>query len=252
LALGRDVGNVDIWVYDIRRQTMIRLTAGWDNEWPLWTPDGQDLVYTSNRAGVLNVYSTSAGGNEPAELLLDQPETPSSWSPNDNGLVLTVEQPGRGYDLAAWDPSTGELRTLLSSPFNEAGAVVSPDGRWVAYRSDDSGRDEIFVARFPSMNDRSQVSVDGATGVWPTAASWSRDGRRLYYVSGSRIMGVTMRADSTFEAGLPETIFEFPNLDNFDVSPDGKTFAVITRNATPVTHLNVVLNWLDELEEVPR
>jgi len=61
-----------------------------------------------------------------------------------------------------------------------------------------------------------------------------------------------MRADSTFEAGLPETIFEFPNLDNFDVSPDGKTFAVITRNATPVTHLNVVLNWLDELEEVPR
>ena len=64
-------------------------------------------------------------------------------------------------------------------------------------------------------------------------------------------MGVTMRADSTFEVGLPETIFEFPNLFDFDVSPDGKTFAVITHNATPVTHLNVILNWLDELEEVP-
>ena len=129
---------------------------------------------------------------------------------------------------------------------------MSPDGRWVAYRSDASGRVEIFVAPFPSMDDRVQVSVDGASGRGP-ACTWSSDSRELFYASrDGRIMRVAVHAGSTFEAGLPDTLFEIPNLRTFDASPDGKTFVVITNDATPVTHLNVVLNWLDELEGVAR
>ena len=248
LALWRDAANGDVWTYDLTRQTMTRITAGWDNEVPLWTPDGQGLVFESNRAGAPNVFTTSAAGSETAELLFDEPGFPTSWSPDGNVLVLDVM--GQGGDVAMWDRSTGEIRPLLSSPFNESRAIVSPDGRWAAYQSNASGRTEIYVTRFPSMDGRMQVSVDGASD--RRSLAWSPDGRTLYYASGPRIVGVRVRAGTTFEAGLPETLFEFPNLMSFDVGPDGDTFVIITNNATPVTHLNVVLNWLDELEEVPR
>ena len=96
------------------------------------------------------------------------------------------------------------------------------------------------------MEDRLQLSVEGATG--RSGLAWSEDGSEILYASGSRIVSVSVRAGATFEANLPETLFEFPNLFSFDVSPEGNTFVVITSNATPVTHLNVVLNWLDEID----
>jgi hypothetical protein len=95
------------------------------------------------------------------------------------------------------------------------------------------------------MEDRLQISVDGASG--RRALAWSRDGGEIFYASGTKILRVRVRAGATFEASLPETLFEFPDLLTFDVSPDGQTFVVVTSNATPISHLNVVLDWLDEL-----
>lgn len=246
VAIWRDNGNAEVWVYDVVRQTSTRLVSGWDNEAPVWTPDGQEITFQSNRRGSQGIFSVGAAGNQAPAFLIEEEGVgwPSSWSPDGETLFFTMF--GDRNDVATWSRSDGSVHRLFNNTFNARGGVVSPDGRWLAYLSDASGRQELSVAPFPGVDSQVRVSLEGARGDWK-AASWSTDGRKIYYRSGDGIKGALVTAGSTFEVGPPETLFAIPNLLDFDVSPDGETFAIITANTTPVTHLNVVLNWLDEL-----
>ncbi|MGH9388847.1 MAG: TolB family protein, partial [Vicinamibacteria bacterium] len=142
--------------------------------------------------------------------------------------------------------SDGEraLRPLLSTPSNETVARFSPDGRWIAYQSDESGRDEVYLTAYPGPGGRSQVSTNG--GIDP---AWSRDGREIFFPSGGKMMAAAVETRPKLRVGLPKPLFDLTNLDEYDVSLDGRFVFIRNRGdeAAPKS-LAVVLNWFDDLK----
>ena len=142
---------------------------------------------------------------------------------------------------------------FLGTPFNEGGARFSPDGRWLADVSDESGRPEIYVQPYPGPGGKWQVSTDGGT-----EPVWNRNGRELFYRSGNKLMAVETTTSPSFSAGKPRMLFEgqylatdYPQLGSgYDVSADGQRFLMVkeTARTSPTDQINVVLNWLDELK----
>ena len=169
-----------------------------------------------------------------------------------DGTLLYVEtHPKTGRDLWTLSPD-GKISPLRVTPFNEMDGQFSPGPvsgpRWVAYTSDESGRSEIYVQRYPGGADRIPVSTGG--GMLPT---WSRDGKELFYVTGDALVAVAIRPDGSF--GAPRRLFDRSNFlfntlfHSYDVSPDGKRFLMIQRDPGSVPRqLNVILNWSDELD----
>jgi Tol biopolymer transport system component len=199
-------------------------------------------------------------GSAPAERLTttDLMQQPRSFSPDGSLLVFQELHPETGYDIWTLPMTKGAKPSpLLRTKFNEFQPKLSPpDGRWMAYVSDESGRDELWVRAFPSMDQKTQISNDG--GGEP---AWSRDGRELFYVTtdnlaaGCRLMAVNVSATQTFRAGTPRKLFEGPYSitpvfgQSFDVSPDGKRFAMVKfEPEKPPTAIHVVLNWFEELK----
>jgi len=260
-----DVGDeqIDIWVWDLQRETMTRLTfdPGPDRE-PVWTPDGRRIAFAATRDGVGRLYWQAADGTGAAEPLTTDPvaRSPSSFSPD--GTRLLFHQPGavaRDVGMLTLD-GTRRTELLLKGAYSETNAEVSPDGRWLAYQSNESGRDEIYVRPFPNVEGgKWQVSAGGGT-----RPLWARDGRALFYfVPGRGVLQVPIQpGTTTFIAGAPQTVvsgagFETGNAGRqYDVSPDGRRFLMIKRapptgegSAAPV-QLVVVQNWLAELKRL--
>ena len=198
----------DIYVYDIERDAMTQLTFdGRANVWPLWTPDGKHIIYESGSNGIWWIRADGAG--EPQRLLEGTPLTPNSLSPDGRRLAYMSASPGNKPDI--WTlpldltdpehPKPGKPEVFLRTPAGETFSAFSPDGRWIAYSSDESGRAEVYVRPFQSSSGgKWQISTEG--GGYPF---WSRDGRELYFLSlDSHIMvaDYTAKGDS-FEAGKP-------------------------------------------------
>ncbi|MDA2912837.1 serine/threonine-protein kinase [Acidobacteriia bacterium AH_259_A11_L15] len=254
----QDGTNIDIWLFDILRGTPTRFTFDGLSYRPIWTPDGKKVVFTSQRDGVENIFWKPADGSSEAEQLTEnkEPTIPASLSPDGKVLAFTVESPETTADIflipfESENPSgaaPAKPIPFLQTPFLEIFPVFSPDGRWIAYTSDESGRWEIYVRPYPGHGGRARISTEG--GEEPI---WSRDGRKLFYRYGSRWYVVDLDLGAEFRAGTPRLLFEGPYINvfgySYDVSPDGERFLVIegAEQEKTLTELVVLTNWFDEL-----
>jgi eukaryotic-like serine/threonine-protein kinase len=250
LALALEAANDQIWVYDLDRSTLTPQTLAWTNSSPIWTPDGRRLTFTSNRGGPFNLFWQPADGSGPAEPLdvSGNWQAPYSWTPDGKTLVFQVWWPSPDIWTLTLDGDR-KPRPLLQGRFNEFQAALSPNGHWLAYVSNESGRDEIYVRLFPGAEGRWPISTDG--GYQPV---WARNGRELFYLSGGRMMAVSVTSDGTFTARKPMGLFEAKGLldmPSYDVTPDGEFLMIESgeSDSSPPTRINVVLNWLQEVRQ---
>jgi Tol biopolymer transport system component len=251
-----------VCVLNIERGGLTAVTTEGKNAWFLWSHDGRRLVFNSLRpesAGT-SLFWQVEDGSAPAERLTttDLMQQPRSFTPDGSLLVFQELHPDTGYDIWTLAMTKGaKPSALLRTKFNEFQPKLSPDGKWMAYVSDESGRDEVWVRAFPSMGQRTQISTDG--GGEP---AWSRDGRELFFVTsdnpnvGCRVMAVNVRATETLRADTPRRLFEGPYAivpvfgQSYDVSLDGKRFLMVKfEPEKPPGAIQVVLNWFEELKQ---
>ncbi len=239
-------GTYDVWHYDLARGSPSRLTFGGKQDgYPIWSPDGASIVFSSNRTGHYQLYRKALSSAGKEELLVDSPrdQFPSDWSHDGRYLVYYQIDPVTKYDIWVL-PLSGDRKPfpLLASEFNEHRAKLSPDGRWLAYTSDETSWDEIYIQSFPSLGKKWKVSVNGGT-----RPVWSRDGRELFYIGADRKVTVTaVKAGAKIETGTPTPLFETRQSVTrfFDVSPDGRRFLLIDplpEAGTPT--MNLLTNW---------
>jgi Tol biopolymer transport system component len=247
-------GAYDLWLYDLARGTPSRFTFDPKQDgYPVWSPDGTHIAFAGNRNGHFDLYqkSTVSGGKEEVlvESLLDK--FPSDWSRDGRYLIYYQVDPKTKYDIWAL-PLSGDRKPfpLLTSEFNEHRAGLSPDGRWLAYTSDETSLDEIYVQSFPSLGSKWKVSVHG--GSRPV---WSRDGKELYYIAADRkLMVATVKAGTRFETGTPLPLFDVRQGATrfFDVTPDGRRFLLIDPLPEAVTPpITLLVNWTAALRANP-
>jgi serine/threonine protein kinase/Tol biopolymer transport system component len=257
LAVTITQNSDNIWIYDIPTGSFTQLTFEGNNSMPVWTLDGTRMAFASNKAGALNLFWKQADGSGADERLTTsgQPQAPHSWSPNSHSLVFVEQSPTTGRDI--WMLSTdGDLksRAILQSPSNETGPALSPDGRWLAYVSDESGRNEVYVIPLmsaPGAQAKRQVSTDGGT-----EPLWSRDGNEIFYRVGNKMMVSRTKTTPNFQAGLPQLLFEGAydkgreSRPAYDVTADGRRFLMVRTNdsESAPTGLEIVLEWFEELK----
>jgi len=252
VALSIQGAMQSLWIYDFTRATLTTLPASGSSQAPVWTPDGHRLIYRGTRTGHRNLFWRAANGDGEEERLStgEGLQTPGSMSPDGVTLVFTDTPPGAGRDV--WMVRLDGDRTpraVLQTPFNESAPHLSPDGKWLAYSSTESGRSEIYVRPFPDAGGRLTISTDGGS-----EPRWSRDGRELFYRNGERMLAVTMTAGSMPAAGPARLLFtgryqvSDAGVAGYDVAPDGR-FLMIEPKTSPqsATQISVVLNWFDEV-----
>ena len=244
--------TADAWTLDLERGVMTRLTFEGGVR-PVWTPDGSRVAFSSFGEGVFDIFRKSVGRSGAMEQLTSgQYRIATSFSPD--GKILVYRQQGvDGWDIGMLRldrEQKPEPTMLLAESFAELHAMVSPDGRWMAYTSDESGRFEVYVRSFPELRGQKKMSMDG--GMEPV---WKRDGTELYYRNGDKMMSVPTTSPEEFIPGRPELLFESPYesvqrgvTTNYDVAEDGR-FLMVQREETVANtwRINVVLNWFEEL-----
>jgi serine/threonine protein kinase/Tol biopolymer transport system component len=256
VAVGIAEQGTHNWLYDISRDTMTRLTfEGKANLNPVWTPDGKRVAFNSDKEGPPNLFWQLADGSGGLERLTTSQFTqaPSSWSTDGQLLAFIEANPTTGLDIMVLRLGDRNVQPFLQTPFNETSPRFSPDGRWLAYISDESGRFEIYVQPYPGPGGKWQISTEGGT-----EPLWNPNGRELFYRSGDKIMAVEIITQPNFSAGKSKVLFGGPyqptpaTLTNYDVSPDGQRFLMLKPSeqtqAAP-TQINVVLNWFEELKQ---
>jgi len=254
-------GTRDLWTMDLSRGVMSRFTFDADDDLnPVWTPDGQWIVFTSNRKGVRDIYRRPSSGAGEDELLLESsnPKNLEHISPDGRYLIFNETESGDPTDLMLLSlDGDREVTTFLATDFTEDQAQFSPDGRWVAYRSSESGSSEVYVRPFApdggGTGGQWQVSLNG--GVQP---QWRADGKELFYISDDgTLMAVDVNTDSSaFSAGIPTELFraemEAPNTrrNNYLPSADGQRFLVNTlAEDASTSSIEVLVNWTALLEQ---
>jgi len=253
VVFGNASGRMDLWLYHVARETLTRLTYDNNNVRPIWAPDGKQITFTSSRAGPLNVYSMPADSSAPPDRLFESPYTqfPTAWTPDGRSLAYTEIHPDTAWDLWVLPRGAGGApQPFLRTPFHEGWMEFSPNGRWVTYAADESGRYEVYVRPFPGPGGKVQISSDGGT-----EAVWSRNGRELFYRNRDKMMAVAVTLEPTFSAGKPRLLFEgrydvgpVAGMVNFDVSRDGERFLMVKSNQPSAPpSLDVVTNWFDEV-----
>ena len=246
-------GAIDIWILGVERGTRSRLTVGGNNILATWAPGGEAVFFGSHRGGPggLNIYRKSADGAGEAEQVLvrEHPLFPMAITADERSLLFVEWNPETARDI--WTMTLeGDRRAepVLATPFDEYRPMLSPDGRWLAYVSDESGRYEVYVQSWPEGASRALVSAHGGTG--PT---WSADGTELFYQNGEAMMAVPVESVTRFSAGTPEVLFEgrfrlgvYGSL-SYDVSANGRFLMIEPSRDETADRLHVVLDWFEEV-----
>jgi Tol biopolymer transport system component len=237
----------DLWMVDLSRGLATRFTfTPASGLGPMvWSPDGSRVAFNSNHAGPADIYQKPANGAGEEEVLYQssaQFKNLDQWSPDGRSLVFEQPDPVTGWDLWLL-PMEGDHKPIpyLRSRFNESGGVISPDGHWMAYYSDESGRLEVYVQSFPTPGNKYQVSTGGGG-----AALWSRDGREMILTGlDGTISSVDVQTAPTFKAGTPRPLFKArPDAAGFTMAADAQRFLV----TVPVGHaalssIMLEINW---------
>jgi Tol biopolymer transport system component len=259
-----DPANMDAWIYELDHGPLVRVTFNPAQDgYPMWTRDGKRIVLWSNQPGgvrELRIRSATLTGSD--EVLMTSTDVaPYSWSGDGKLLVFQQASPETRMDIGVV-PIDGEhtVKMIINGPSDEEHPAVSPDGRWIAYQSNESGRSEVYVQPFPALGSRWQVSTQGGT-----SPLWDPDGRELFFRHGRSIVSVPVTAaGNTFSYGNPRPLFEGPYVTDeadpgggptYALSPDGKRFLMMKAlepdgGRSGQTQIVVVLNWLDELQRL--
>jgi serine/threonine-protein kinase len=263
LAVTIEGTDQDIWVDDLSRGTLTRLTFDQSEEFgPVWSRDGTRMAFTSTREGRFPAlfWLPADGSTAPEPLIAEAGPArfPNDFSPRDRVLAYTEEAaPGNSdvWVLPLDDPA--HPRPYLRSPFSETAATFSPDGVWVAYVSNESGRSEVYVQSYPGPGGKRQISNEGGT-----SPVWAGGGGELFYRNGDALMSVEVSTSPRFSAGAPRLLFRGSYMEpagtspslarpdwprNYAVSRDGQRFIMIRGEEEPPTQVHVVLSWLEEL-----
>ncbi len=243
-----------VWIYDISREALTPLTLeGSLNDYAVWSPDGKRLALRSNKEGPMNLFCQAADGSTGLQRLTtsDRQQIPTSWS-SDGQLLAFGELKPTGIDIRILQIGDRKTRHFLQSTSNNSEARFSPNARWLAYASDESGRPEIYVQPYPGPGGKWQISTNGGT-----EPLWNRNGRELFYRSGSGLMAVSVTTEGSFSYGKPKMLFEGQYVRSgiagrtCDVSPNGRRFLMMKRNeqAASAAHINIVLSWFEELKQ---
>ena len=250
--------NTDVWVYDITRGVRTRLSSAPERDRrPVWSPAGDEVAFTSDRAGDGDILLVHADGSGEENVLAAKPhyEMLSDWSRDGKYLLYQQRDPETGYGLRYLerneDGGGWESHPFLQTPFNQIVPRFSPDGRYVAYVSGESGQNEVYVQPFPEGGRKVTVSSNGGTKV-----RWSRDGKELFYVEGQTLVAVSVSIAGDFSVGGATRLFEHPgllpggNYAPYDVSADGQRFILaepVGEGAdAPARSIRVIQNWYEE------
>ncbi len=242
--------SADIWSFDVERRILTRLTFEGTNADPIWTPDGRHIAYYGARSGNRGIYWIASDGSGKPELLatIEAPAVPCSFTPDGKALVFSQ----RGSDKIShlWTlpmpGAAGQRKPALlhDTMFSESDAQISPDGRYLAYISQESGASEVYVQPFPGPGAKTRISTQG--GVAPR---WSRNGRELFYWNPGRIgmLAVDVQTGNSFRAGLPRDVVKAFSGSTWDVAPDGNRFLIEVFPSGNNLRMETVVNWFDEL-----
>jgi eukaryotic-like serine/threonine-protein kinase len=251
-------GIGDVWIFDLARGTSTRLTFGGASHVnPVWTPDGKNIFYGSTAKGPPHIYAKAADGSGPERIVLESADTvelPQSFSPDGRFLVYGRHMSKTEAGNHLWVlPLSGDGKPfpIVQDAFDESSPAVSPDGKWMVYQSNESGRREIYVTAFPGGGAKWQVSTSGGT-----SAKWRGDGKELFFLDPTdKVVGVDVNASgNAVRLGTPHDLFQTVGIQReygpFDVSADGKRFLLNSGNlkegSDPFT---LVLNWPAELKK---
>jgi serine/threonine-protein kinase len=252
IAVSVDPRPSQVWVYDLEHGSRIPLTDTGNNLTPMWTHDGLRVAFGATK----EIQWRPADASRPAESLIGGSQSdavnvsPLSWSIDGRMLIFQQQVPGTDFDV--WLAPRGERpRPLLRTRARELGAKLSPDNKWLAYYSDESGRQEVYVRPFPNV-DEQKWTISSAGGSSPV---WSPHGGELFYMNGTAMMMVPVETAPRFSNRTPQLLFDGPfdatQDQNFDVDPDGVHFVMVEADpdAKP-TKINVVLNWSQDLRRL--
>jgi dipeptidyl aminopeptidase/acylaminoacyl peptidase len=234
-GFGAQRGNTDIWLHEFSRGTSARLPSDPGMDWmAVWSPDGSRIIFASARDGPMNLYQkvSSGAGNEEALLKSNEVKLSYDWSQDGRFLLYGVGLQKYGLWVLPLTGDDHKPTPYLQTESNASQARFSPDSRWIAYMSDESGKKEVYVRPFPAASGgKWMVSKGGGT-----QPRWRRDGKELFYISAdSKLMAVEVAtASGTFQAGIPKVLFGAPiwgggaalNVTRYDVTADGKKFLI--------------------------
>jgi eukaryotic-like serine/threonine-protein kinase len=267
LAVEIEGPNHDFYIYDFARDVLSQMTTDGVSHWPVWSPDGAQLVYRSGTMGHFKMWQIRADRSRPAAQLpgTGTSQSAESWSPDGHALAYTTVTPEAGSHIMV-ESLEGDHE---SRPFADIKAAAgspkfSPDGRWLAYCSNESKKPQVYVQAFPGPGPKIQVSSDGGTD-----PVWKRTGRELYFRNGDKMMAVAVSTTPAFAAGHPQILWEGhyshgmstscgppgATSSNFDASADGRRFLMI-KDEAPDTAVSrqiiVVLGWADEVNRLSK
>ena len=246
--------RADVYIVDVARGTLRSLAKTGSNITPEWTPDGRNVAFASRRVGSqsYDIYSAPLDESAEPELLISRAgaQFPNGWAPR--GGVVAFHELGNktSRDIWTWSVGNKVATPFLTTPANERAATFSPDGRWLAYVSNELGQDNVYVQRYPGPGGREVVSMGG--GAEPV---WSPDGGELFYRKRNQLLSVKVTLEPKFATSVPTVLFDGPfvlgpteaGLPNYDVAPDGRSFVMVRSVINSATHLHIVQHWFKEV-----